>query len=266
MIETVVHHLTDPRGATVCLREDRAVPDPGQGHTCAILLHGMFSSSQGNKIRSLGELLARQGVTALRPDFIARGDSPGVDRDICMSAQLANLAAVKAHAEATLAPARYVLMGSSFGALTALLSLYAGPDNHAALFRQDELLALVLVALPHRTDFTTGLLPNRESAAAFEKAGFVRYQGHDIDYRMHRELLGYPSVAGMLSGVEIPTLLIHGEADGLFPAHEVAALLDLSPAAVKEMVVVPGADHRIDEPAYRAQLLEAVMRFLEPLL
>lgn len=119
-----------------------------------------------------------------------------------------------------------------------------------------------------------GSIPAIELAASHqgELAGLVVESGFSDAVRL-MAYLGLPlRVSGLGSGfpngerirqVQIPTLLIHGAEDSLIPIGEAEELYQLSPAADKRLVVIPGGDHNTLMMVGRGRYFAAIEEFIQ---
>ena len=263
MTTTHFFELRDQHNTRIACRIDRPETETRPG-LAAILCHGMFSSMEGDKHRLYTRMLADMGIPTLRFDFPGRGESEGGDADITIRRQLDALRAVVTHGRQAIGFTRFILMGSSFGSITALLALTDTPLGPRIL-GDDETAALLLVAHPHRSDFTAGLASGG-NLNTWRIIGELDYEGHKLPYALHDELDSLPSMEKLMAAVRIPALLAHGEKDDLFPHGAIAALFDALGSAEKELLIEPEADHRFGKDLWRIHLLDRTRAFLERVL
>ena len=263
MTTTHFFELRDRHNARIACRIDRPETESRPG-LAAILCHGMFSSMEGDKNRLYTRMLADMGIPTLRFDFPGRGESEGTDADITVGRQLDALRAVVTHARQAIGFTRFILMGSSFGSITALLALVDSPLG-ARMLGDDETAALLLVAHPHRSDFTAGMAGGA-NLNTWRIIGELDYEGHKLSYALHDELDSLPPMEELMARVTVPVLVAHGEKDDLFPHGAVARLFDALGSSDKELLIEPEADHRFGRDLWRIHLLDRTRAFLERVL
>jgi pimeloyl-ACP methyl ester carboxylesterase len=99
--------------------------------------------------------------------------------------------------------------------------------------------AAVLEIAARSTEGVTGLIIESGFAHTFallERLGGVRLP----NAREDRD--GFNNLA-KIAGIDLPTLIIHGEEDFIIPVEDGRDLYDASPAEEKHLVTVPGAGH-----------------------
>jgi len=232
---------------------------PNKARVCdaAIICHGLLSSKNGDKIKLASQWFAMRGVAALRFDFSGRGQSDGGAEDITLSAQLQNLDAAKDYLASSVGARAFHLFGSSFGALTALAAF----AKKGGLFKAEERASLTLVAPPHRTDFPSDLY-SPQALDKWKRDGFAVFEGYPLPYGFYEDLLKYPQVETMLTGLDAPALLIHGERDAYFPAEKIAEIIGRLPKpAGRELRIVNGANHSLASAADRDDMIAAMNDF-----
>ncbi len=226
-------------------------PSIGKHKRIAVLCHGMMSHKNGAKHKLISNLFTYKfSHPTLRFDFAARGESEGTPEDILISVQLQNLHAAMQYVNKHRRENEVVLMGSSFGALTALLYTY----QHLV---DTNIVGLILVALPNRSDFTAGLL-SEDELRAWKEARIAPYDGGLLPYALHEELGKLPSIEQLLSAMDLPLLMVHGEKDELFPSEEMKRLFKLAPSQNKQLVIVKDGDHSLSEREHRKVLQDAI--------
>ena len=159
------------------------------------------------------------------------------------------------------APERFALAGLSMGGYVAMEAMRQAPDRVERLAlldtsarpdtqeaRQDR-MALISLAEAGRLDEVVEKLwprlasPGRRNDEALKSvvAAMMRETGPDAFIRQQRAIMGRPDSRASLSVIEIPTLVLVGEADLITPpdiAREIAERIEWA-----SLVVVPGAGH-----------------------
>lgn len=228
-----------------------------RGFDAAIVCHGLLSSKSGDKIKLASQWFARRGIPSLRFDFSGRGESEGGADDITLTAQLQNIGAAKDYMLSSFGARAFHVFGSSFGALTALAAF----DKKNGLFTAEERASLILVALPHRTDFPAELY-GAKALEKWKRDEFAAFEGYPLPYGFYEDLLKYRQVERTLAAIDAPALLIHGERDAYFPAEKIADMIGRTPnTAGRELVVVKGANHSLSSAAHRDAMIAAMNAF-----
>jgi alpha-beta hydrolase superfamily lysophospholipase len=197
----------------------------GRGRVaCIVACHGLHASKESDKYLMLGAELPGAGFGLARFDFRGCGESGGVEEETNVASRVedaeAVLGALAAHPRLD---GRFGLLGSSLGGFVAL---------HVAAARRDGTPVVTWNApadlddLRDRAD-SPGLGPALRGEVA---AG--RYAATPAGVARH--------------------LVIQGGADDVVPPVH-AWRLHARAAEPRAIAVLPGADHRLSEPAHRKQ-------------
>ncbi len=219
---------------------------PGGG---VILCHGMDSNKNSDKLVFLSEQLAAAGVLALRFDFSYVGESSGTFADITCSGELDDLRAAYALVQSR-SPGKIALLGSSLGGTVAVLFAAGEPA----------LAALVTIAAPlHPENFPRRILTETQ-IQDWRRRGFTLYNGRRLNLSLLEDLdcLDLPTAA---RAVACPTLVVHGDADGVVPVEEAYALHRCL-AGPKRLSILRGGDHRLAHPALMRRALSEALDWL----
>jgi dipeptidyl aminopeptidase/acylaminoacyl peptidase len=216
---------------------------PGAGRApCVVACHGLQSSKDSDKYRTLGEALPRAGLALARFDFRGTGESTGLaEEDTTVGTRVEDAHAVLAHlARHPRLSGRFGLLGSSMGGFVAL---------HVAHERGDGAPVVTWNAPAMLTD-----LANDDTR---EGAGLgVPFA---IEYMSGRYAIAPPGVTHHLA--------IHGDADEVVDVEH-GVVLHGKAGEPCELVVLAGGDHRLTDPAHRAEAVrvsrEWFVRWLAP--
>jgi dienelactone hydrolase len=211
-----------------------------------VVAHGMLSSKDSDKHRSICEAVSDAGAAALRFDFRGRGESDGDPTDLTISNEVEDLMSAVAFLRAR-GLTRIAVIGSSLGGTVALL---AGALDGG-------LAGLATIAAPAR-------LPDGPRRAW---GGSGRITGGDLIEVAPGELIGRVffidaerhDPIGAARCIDCPWLVIHGGADDVVPVEEAKLLATANPKA--ELRIHATAGHRFDQPDERAWLIESVSGF-----
>ena len=212
-----------------------------------VVAHGMLSSKDSDKHRSICEAAAEAGAVALRFDFRGRGESDGDPADLTVSNEIEDILASIASLRRR-GLSRIAVVGSSLGGTVALL---AGTRDRG-------LEGLVTIAAPAR--LTDG--PRRAWGGSGRTEGdlievapseFI-HRGFFTDAARHDPIAAARTTT-------CPWLVIHGAADPVVPVEDAETLAENAPNA--EQMIHPTAGHRFAQAEERSWLIEQVMGFIK---
>ena len=192
---------------------------------CVVACHGLRASKDSDKYLLLGEELTRAGVALARFDFRGSGESEGlVEAETTVASRVDDVLAVVAFLSGhTGLDGRFGLLGSSMGGFVAL---------HAR--------GALGASIPVVTWNAPASLAKLAASVAFEDTG-----------------LGAPFLTEFSTGryAETPAgidrhLVIQSGADETVSVDHGLAL-HARAREPRELVVIPGADHRITDPDHR---------------
>lgn len=185
-----------------------------------VIAHGLFSSMASDKLTNLARFICRAGCLVLQFDHSGCGDSSGdISQTTLSSRRDEFVAAVRALEGEGDAPLIYI--GSSMGGTAAAMAANVVPP-----------LCSVLWSAPW--DWFE-LMENIGDQADAPKLPLMPrdIQGHDLD-----------GVLGRLANA----CFIHGELDEVVPVAQARRGYQLA-REPKDLLIIPGADHRISDPA-----------------
>lgn len=185
---------------------------------------------------TIGPVYSRLGITFLAVDYRGYGMSSGQPTT---RSQLSDAVAIfdrlddilVAH---NLEPSNKYVMGRSLGSASAI---------EVAHQRGDQLAGLII-----------------ESGFANTFSLISRLGGLDIDADDATQ--GYGNTA-KIEAIDLPTLVIHGEADYLIPASDGQTLYDRSGSTEKQIVLIPRAGHNDLMLVGMAQYFDAIHDFVK---
>ena len=204
-------------------------PDPSSPVPYVVACHGLSATKDSDKYLRLADALPAAGLALVRFDFRGCGESSGVEEDTTIASRIEDVEAVLAALgdHPRLAP-RLGLLGSSLGGFVALhvASRRAGlpvvtwnaPASLTEL-ANDDLEEGRALGLPFALEYATGRY-------ALAPRGIAQH------------------------------LIVHGDADDVVSLDHAAALHEAA-AEPCELIVVAGGDHRLTDPAHRAQAIAA---------
>ena len=212
--------------------EDRRVP-------CVVACHGLRASKDSDKYLQLGAELSAAGLALARFDFRGCGESSGTEEETTLSSRVEDLRAVLTYlALNRRLDRRFGLLGSSLGGYVAL---------HVAASRND-VPPIVTWNAPSNLD---DLMETTDE---------------------HAPGLGGPFFRELVSGgyAQAPAgvrrhLVIQGEADDVVPVEHGASLFARA-AEPCDLLIIPGADHRLTEAVHRKEAVSRSLAWLQQFL
>lgn len=201
----------------------------------AVVAHGLYSSMNSAKLTRLGQALAQAGWLALQYDARGCGLTPGDVRLTTLTGRRDELLAAAAWLGRFSPGLPLAYLGSSLGGTAALLAADLEPPQALVCWSTPidmEELMLGMARRPQPPD-----LPEMPRDMAY----------HDLD-----AVLARASRA----------LFVHGDRDEVVPvsqAHRAFALV----REPKDLLVLPGADHRLTRETDQDQAIARTLAWLE---
>ncbi|QZA81387.1 alpha/beta hydrolase family protein [Deefgea piscis] len=223
---------------------------PDQAEQAVLMLHGFT----GNRVEytyffvTLARVLAERGIAVFRFDFLGCGESDGEFAEVSVANQAAQTQHLLAYLAKNYPQYQRHLLGFSMGGLVALQTALAD----SALIRSLCLLAPA-----------ANLAQIVESVAASNPqlgaAGGVDFLGLEISAQFRQELAQLAPFSGLAS-LEVPALVVHGQADAAVPVEigeQVAACLPCC-----QFEAWADADHTFARQADRLRLGQRIADFV----
>jgi uncharacterized protein len=196
--------------------------------------------------------LERAGIASLRFDFFGSGESEGDFRDATIEGEIR---------DAQDAVDFFRREGSVDGERLGLLGLSLGGAIAALLAEQVRARALVLWAaiarLPQLRSLAATLLKPLPGAPSMQE-----YEGHEVS----NQFLGAVDQLDPLGALALfkrPTLIVHPERDEHLDLSHPEDYFRASGAAVKEKVIVAGADHTFDSVAWEREVIARAVEWFQ---
>ena len=200
---------------------------------CVVACHGLSASKDSDKYLLLAEALPRAGLALARFDFRGCGESSGREDETTVASRIEDVAAVleglTGHPDLQ---GTVGLLGSSLGGFVALF---------VALERD----------LPVVTWNAPASLTGLAEAPPGDRPG--------IGAPFRREFEGGRYTEAPKGAAR--HLVIHGAADDVVPLDHGRRLHERA-AEPRDMLVIPGADHRLTDPGHRRQAVDASLDWL----
>jgi uncharacterized protein len=188
--------------------------------------------------------LAQVGVASLRFDFYGSGESEGQFSEVTLRGEISDAAAAVEffRRQKGIDPDRVGLLGLSLGGAVA-----------ASIAVSSRAQALVLwSALAHPQDLRTLASANTKPVPGME--GAYEYASHLVSPRFLdnvEQVVPLKAIAAFTA----PTLIIHPEKDEHLPLHHPEDYFQAVGAAVKEKVIIPGADHTFTSVLWEREVI-----------
>jgi len=226
-------------------------PDTPPSRAVVLVHGGGVTREEGGFFTRLATGLAEAGIGSLRFDLRGHGDSEGRQEELTLSTILNDIRVNLANLHDVTGANEISLLGASFG---------GGICGYYAAKRPDELTRLVL--LNPQFDYKKRTIDSRdywrddviddERAKELNDTGAIQFTP---SLKHGRPLLNEvfwlkPNEA--LGEIEVPTLIVHGNADTLVPIDGTRAALHQFTAPV-ELVEIDGSQHGFavhDDPRY----------------
>jgi uncharacterized protein len=226
------------------------LPD-GAGRVAVLVHGGGVTREEGGFFARLAAGLADVGIASLRFDLRGHGESEGRQEDLTIAGILADIRAATGFARSQVGVDRVALIGTSFSG--GICGYYAA--QHPA-----ELASLVMLnpLLDYRKRFIDDK-PYWHNGQISEEAGRELlnrgYLAHSPTFKLGRSLLNeifYLEPHTVLSGIQAPTLIVHGTQDTFIPVESSRwAVQRLT--AEHRLMEIKGAQHGFavhNDPSY----------------
>jgi alpha/beta superfamily hydrolase len=188
--------------------------------------------------------LERAGIASLRFDFYGSGESEGEFRDVTLQGEISDArAAVEFfRRQRGIDPRRLGICGLSLGGTIA--ASVAGPARARAL--------VLWAALAHPAELRA--LAKRTTRPVPGHDGAREYSAHEVSARF---LANIEKVAPLnsIARFKEPTLIIHPEQDEFLPLSHPEDYFQAAGAALKEKVIISGADHTFTSLAWEREVI-----------
>ncbi|MFW6140245.1 MAG: alpha/beta hydrolase family protein [Acidobacteriota bacterium] len=228
-------------------------PTEDKSKPIIILCHGFSSSKDGRTYQALESQLNTERISIFRFDFFGHGESYGLFEDIttyeAVDDVLNAIAFIQKSGYTTIG-----LMGSSFGGMASLLA--ASQSN----------IPYILALKSPVSDYRNMALTRRSRSEIqkWKEKGVMEFESMNEEKRR----LGYSfyedarnvHVYEKAPNIQIPTLIVHGEADETVPVDQSQKLADLIPNA--KLITIPGCDHTYSNHDHFDKLLNLISRFI----
>ncbi len=242
--------FSNSRGIDLCgvlsIPDDRTQP-------AVVLCHGFSTRKDGRTYTGLEEILNQKGISTFRFDFFGHGESGGRFEDITTSEAVDDVLNALVFVEND-GFIRIGLFGSSFGGMASTLA--------ASRSSMPSLLALKSPVTDYRNMALTQL--SDAEVEDWKEKGFIEIETINDEirrlnftfYEDAKKTHAYDAART----IQIPTLIVHGEADETVPVEQSRKAAELIPGC--RLVTIPGCDHVYSNPAHFERLLKLISEFI----
>ena len=228
------HTVAVPGG---CLALVLHLPDHPDPVPCVIACHGLSASKDSDKYVMLGQALPAVGIGLARFDFRGCGESSGNEEETTVRTRVDDAEAVLTQLGKHLhLSGEFGLLGSSLGGFVAL---------HVAARAHGAIRATVTWNAPG--DLSELANDERTRDTAIGVPFLMERAAHTFDVT--------PAGVGC-------HLVIHGDADDVVPVDH-GVVLHARAVEPCDLVVIPGADHRITDPDHRRLAIDASVAWFQ---
>lgn len=218
-----------------------------------LMAHGFGSEKQGHTPLYMTKGLKQAGFGVYGFDFPAHGDSPLDGNQLTMENCVDSYAAAEARVLELAPGAEIFYFGSSFGAYTTLLYLATRPHQGQKAYLRSA--AIDMPQLIWRVA--------EEEGEAFRRDGYCDLTYYNRPLRLtwaFCEDMNRYDIFALYQAGTAQLRMIHGERDSV-ASPAVAQKFAAEKGA--ELILVPGAEHRLMEPGNPERALQAAIDFFE---
>jgi putative redox protein len=218
-------------------------PEAGGSLPGVVLGHCFTCSRHTGILRDMSEELTQAGFIALRFDFSGNGQSQGAFSESTYSKQISEMQAAMDRLGQEGAT-WFGLAGHSLGAAVALLT--AARDERVGAVCA---LAGRISGLGHRQFLSAAQIDE------LDRTGTVRFNSRGRALKLTEAFFADASqykLSQVLADLQVPMLVVHGDADEIIPVAEAHKARDANPDAV-QLEILPGADHMFSDRRQRRE-------------
>ena len=228
-------------------------PSGSQDKPIIILAHGFSTTKNTNTWTALAPRLAEHAISTFRFDFYGHGESEGKFEDITISEAVDDILQAIKYLKSQ-GYKKIGLVGSSFGGIASIM----------AASKTDDLYLLALKSPVSNYEEKSIATQSEGELEDWKEKGYRYYVSGDgtrlrLNYTFYQDFKnndGYEAAPK----INIPTLIIHGDADESVPYSQSVKTSKLIPNC--ELHTIKGANHGYDNPAHREEMLKAIEGFI----
>ncbi|MGB7621643.1 MAG: alpha/beta hydrolase [Terriglobia bacterium] len=199
--------------------------------------------------------LAEAGIASLRFDFYGSGESEGTFREMSLQGEIADAedAIAFLRKQKGIASDRIGLSGLSLGGTVA-----------ASVAGSGQARALVLWSAVAHTDRLRSAI-TRTGKAIPDARGNLEYDAREISAQALEEMVKVNPLTSLAS-FKGPTLILQAGNDAVVPLSDAEDFLDSAGAAVKEKVIIAGANHTYTSIAWENEVIQRTVAWFKKYL
>jgi putative redox protein len=219
-------------------------PEGGAGGTGVVLGHCFTCSRHTSILRDLAESLSEVGFVALRFDFSGNGQSQGIFSESTYSKQIAE---VKAGMD-LLREEGVQWIGLAGHSLGAIVSVLTAAEQGG--------VGAVCAFAGRISGLTPRHFLSSQQIQELDRTGAVHFKSRGRALKLKEEFFsdaGRYELASIVAELQVPLLVVHGDADEIIPVEEAYKARDANPDAVA-LEILPGADHMFSDRRQRRQV------------
>lgn len=229
-----------------------STPTDDKTKTLVIMVHGFTSNNNTENFVKLTDFLNGKNISSFRFDIYGHGESEGKFEDITITEavddifQAINFLKSKGYS-------RLGLIGSSFGGISSIM----------AASKTNDLSFLILKSPVSNYEEVEEIRIEYPRMEEWKKSGFKDYESDGKKMRLNFSFFedfknnnGYEAAPK----INIPTLIVHGDADDIVPVDQSLKTSKLIPNC--KLVLIKGANHRYTEDDHGEQMRKAIEDFI----
>ncbi len=215
-------------------------PSSGSAELAVLYLHGFASDQAGEKAEYFRQRFLASGLAFCSFDFQGHGRSGGSLRDLTLSRNLADAAAVHRLLMERGIP-RVLVMGSSMGGFTGLWHTVLHPDSVVAG-----------VHIAPAVDMAAGFraYAGPQGVEKWQREGSFHFSNEhascDLGWELIPDLEAH-SAERLRSLLRTPTLILQGQKDSQVPWRKVLAFATEAATELVELHLFADGDHRLTD-------------------
>jgi esterase/lipase len=216
-----------------------------------LIVHGHSSNHKSKYLSKLSEELNKKNIPSFRIDLYGHGDSEGNFEDATVSKAVDSILSAVKYLKSQ-GYKEIGLVGSSYGGFASSLAAAQSKD-----------ICLLALKSPV-SDYSDLYLWRGLSIEEWKKKGYREYETktgmEKLNYSFYEDAV-QKSAYDVASKIQIPVLIVHGDADTEVPVEQSIQLAKHIPHA--EIVIIKGADHTYTNEKLGEEMLTAIRLFIE---
>jgi uncharacterized protein len=218
-----------------------------------IMAHGFSSNKEGHTRETLEQRYNEIGVATFRFDFFGHGESDGDFGDITVTEGMDDILEAITFIK-SLGYKKIGLWGCSYGGITSILAAGHSKD-----------LFILVLKCPVSDYMGKLLAESKEEQEEWKKKGWKPYTNSEgktdkLKYTFFTDQ-NNENAYNVAKNINIPTLIVHGDADKVVPLEQSKKLASIIPRS--KLIIVPGAGHRFLHMDHFHQSIDEFIKFVQ---